>query len=72
MTIDPLTLFRSGLDTLAIAAELGCSEATAYSLLHHAREKERTRKAKADRQRIYNREYQRRARQEMREAMAAR
>jgi len=66
----PLRLFRDGKDTLAIAAELGCSEATAYSLLHAALEAEHKKKAKADRQRAYNREYQRRIRQEMREARA--
>lgn len=68
----PLSLFRQGMDTIAMAEHLGCSEATAYSMLHHAREKEHAKKAKAERQRSYNREYQRRIRQEMREARAAR
>lgn len=72
MNRTPLELFRSGMDTIAIAERLGVSEAIAYSLLHHAREDERKKKAKADRQRIYNRNYQRRIRQEMREARAAR
>jgi len=68
---DALTLFRSGMDTISIARLYGCSEATAYSLLHAAREAENKKKAKAARQRIYNRNYQRRIRQEMREARAA-
>lgn len=37
----PLRLFREGMDTLAIAEHLGCSEATAYNLIHKAREKQR-------------------------------
>jgi transposase len=68
--MNALQLFKEGLDTIAISERLGVSEAVAYSLLHHAREKERKKKAKADRQRIYNRNYQRRIRQEMREARA--
>jgi hypothetical protein len=68
--MNALQLFNEGLDTIGIAERLGVSEAVAYGLLHHAREAERKRKAKADRQRIYNRNYQRRIRQEMREARA--
>jgi hypothetical protein len=37
----PLRLFRQGMDTLQIEKELGCSEATAYNLIHRAKEAER-------------------------------
>ncbi len=37
----PLSLFHQGLDTADIAAHLGCSEATAYNLIHKEREKRR-------------------------------
>lgn len=68
--MNALQLFNEGLDTIGIAERLGVSEAIAYSLLHREREESRKKKAKADRQRIYNRNYQRRIRQEMREARA--
>lgn len=68
--MNALQLFNEGLDTIGISERLGVSEAVAYSLLHHEREEARKKKAKADRQRIYNRNYQRRIRQEMREARA--
>lgn len=37
----PLRLFNEGMDTIEIAEYLGCSEATAYNLLHRARQKAR-------------------------------
>jgi len=38
----PLRLFREeGMDTVDIAAHLGCSEATAANLIHRAKEAER-------------------------------
>ena len=33
----PLKLFREGLDTVVIAAHLGCSEATDANLIHSAK-----------------------------------
>jgi hypothetical protein len=39
--LTPLRLFREGLDTVEIAATLGCSEATAANLIHRAKEAER-------------------------------
>lgn len=68
--MNALQLFKEGLDTIGIAERLSVSEAVAYSLLHHAREAERKKKDRSERQRIYNRNYQRRIRQEMREARA--
>lgn len=66
----PLSLFRQGWDTADIAAHLGCSEATAYNRIHRAREYERDTDGRRERQRAYARNYQRRIRQEMREARA--
>lgn len=37
----PLRLFREGMDTVDIAAHLGCTEATAANLIHRAKEAER-------------------------------
>jgi transposase len=67
---DPLTLFRSGMDTQDIADFFCCSEATIYSVLHAAREKEYNKAGKDERRRLYQRERHRRIRQEMREARA--
>lgn len=36
----PLSLLRSGLDTMEIAEHLGCSESTAYNRIHIERQKE--------------------------------
>lgn len=68
--LTPLALFRLGMDTWDIAGYLGCSEATAYSLLHEAREKEFQKAARDEKRRVYQRERHRRIRQEMREARA--
>ena len=39
--LTPLSMFRQGLGTDEIAKKLGCSEATAYNLVHRAKEAER-------------------------------
>jgi len=43
----PLRLFREGMDTQQIADFIGCSEATAYNLVHRAREAERDGRGRA-------------------------
>lgn len=67
----PISLFREGKDTYEISRILGCSEATAYNSIHRAKEREIDADGRRERQRAYAREYQRRIRQEMREARAA-
>ena len=42
--LTPLSMFRQGLGTDEIAEKLGCSEATAYNLIHRAKEAERENK----------------------------
>jgi transposase len=55
--ITPLSLLKAGYNTEAIALELGCSEATAYNLIHSEREEIREAQDRIDRQRRANRKY---------------
>lgn len=55
-TKDLLSLFRSGRDTLEIANLTGLREHQIYNQIHEMREQER--------QRIYQRDYQRRLRED--------
>lgn len=59
----PLSMLKAGYDTATIALELGCSEATAYNLIHREREDIRKAEERVIRHRLANREYYRRQKQ---------
>lgn len=67
----PLSMFLEGCDTQTIAQELGCSEATAYNMIHREREDIRTAAERIIQRRAYHREYYRRRRQENAEVRAS-